>query len=474
MNLIPLNPNVSLGEKDVLKRPLFRNDDIILNTMTSKEFIDLLLTDPTTPDGQDKIATYFNVTEEWAKVKQQGKENGKISDCASTYHYLLLTVKCQSNKDYIWMSFYEGLHRHSALLLSLTSSAFNLTKNEIKFQSLTTDYFEKQQLENFKKDSKQTPHERLNDIFEGKVNAKMLSEPFNLKAIIPKKVVGVTISLNAVAKFTKKITKYSEIISNSKKTSAVNSTSSLLSKTLQNDQQMSTPEDRNTTTIGPVLHHTYKIQGQIKKDVHKKNMTGVVDDFEVYKYCELLHTQKWDEFINNPLNDKAKQDFIDEMTNRSSFVLSTLSEEEKRIRINKNPPYAITFEGMTSDVGQIINGVRKVDPRHFNGYLMIPSIVTVLHAKIKNEMPSKIVADPTNKHMINFICRYAFLTRAYNQNSTHPVVAEYLPEVRAEYLNMCKGTYQVIPVAVFIMTLYNACFMYQTDNTDNLLIKALE
>jgi len=86
MNLIPLNPNVSLGEKDVLKRPLFRNDDIILNTVTSKEFIDLLLTDLTTPDGQDKIATYFNVTDEWAKVKQQGKENGKISDCASTYH----------------------------------------------------------------------------------------------------------------------------------------------------------------------------------------------------------------------------------------------------------------------------------------------------------------------------------------------------------------------------------------------------
>ena len=112
----------------------------------------------------------------------------------------------------------------------------------------------------------------------------MLSEPFNLKAIIPKKVVGVNISSNAVAKFTRKITKYSEIISNSKKTSAVNSTSSLLSKTLQNDQQMKTPEDHNTTTIRPVLYHTYKIQGQIKKDVHKKNMTGVVDNFEVYKY----------------------------------------------------------------------------------------------------------------------------------------------------------------------------------------------
>jgi hypothetical protein len=144
-----MNPDVSLAEKDVLKRSLFRNDDKLLIKVMSEEFKEILRTDPTTVDGEAKVVHYFDIADEWAKVKQQGKENGKISDCASTYHYLLLTVKCQSNKDYIWMSFYEGLHQHSALLLSLTSSAFNLTKNEIMFQSLTTDYFKKQQLENF-------------------------------------------------------------------------------------------------------------------------------------------------------------------------------------------------------------------------------------------------------------------------------------------------------------------------------------
>jgi hypothetical protein len=95
-------------------------------------------------------------------------------------------------------------------------------------------------------------------------------------------------------------------------------------------------------------------------------------------------------------------------------------------------------------------------------------------AKIKKEILSKIVSGPTNKKMINFTCRYAFLTRAYNKNSTHTAVAEYVSEVKAEYLNTFKGTYQVIPVAVFIMTSYNACFMFQKDKTDNLLIKALE
>ncbi len=65
---------------------------------------------------------------------------------------------------------------------------------------------------------------------------------------------------------------------------------------------------------------------------------------------------------------------------------------------------------------------------------MLPSVITIYHAKIKKETLSKIVSDPTNKKMINFTCQYAFLTRAYNQKSTHTAVAEYLPEVKAEYV----------------------------------------
>ena len=149
INLVPLNPNVMLAEKDGLKRPLFQNDDLLLTTVTSKKFQDLLLTDPTKQEGQDIIAEHFDITDKWAKVKCLGQEKGTFSDAASAYFYLLLTVKYQSDKNYIWISFYERLHRHAALLLSLTSSAFNLTKNEIKFKSLTKDYFQQQQLEIF-------------------------------------------------------------------------------------------------------------------------------------------------------------------------------------------------------------------------------------------------------------------------------------------------------------------------------------
>jgi hypothetical protein len=76
---------------------------------------------------------------------------------------------------------------------------------------------------------------------------QVLTKPFNLKGIITNKVNG-TMNINAVEEFTKKITKYSELISNSKKTSAANSISSLLSKTLDHEQKMSTSEERNSTT----------------------------------------------------------------------------------------------------------------------------------------------------------------------------------------------------------------------------------
>ncbi len=99
--MVPLNPYVTLAEKDGLKRPLFQNNDLLLTTVTSTKFQDLLLTDPTKQEGQNIIAEHFNTTDKWAKVKRLGQEKGKISDAASAYFYLLLTVKYQSDKDYI-------------------------------------------------------------------------------------------------------------------------------------------------------------------------------------------------------------------------------------------------------------------------------------------------------------------------------------------------------------------------------------
>ncbi len=105
---------------------------------------------------------------------------------------------------------------------------------------------------------------------------------------------------------------------------------------------------------------------------------------------------------------------------------------------------------------------------------MILIIVTILHAKKKNGIIPNVISDDLNHRMINYICRYIYATKLHNQNTLHPAEEMYLPEVTGQYLNTCTGKYQVIPVSVFLMTLYNACFIFQEDKTDNILKKALE
>jgi hypothetical protein len=51
-----------LAVNDELKKRLFPKDDTLLDTVTSKEFQDLLLTDLTKKEGQDNIAKYFGIT----------------------------------------------------------------------------------------------------------------------------------------------------------------------------------------------------------------------------------------------------------------------------------------------------------------------------------------------------------------------------------------------------------------------------
>jgi hypothetical protein len=215
-------------------------------------------------------------------------------------YYLLKTVKCESKKDDVWMTFYEGLHQHSALILSLLSSTFNIKENMFKNKSLNYQYFKEQQLVNFKDEVSQ-PHECLNEIFAKTRNAPMITKMFHAKGMISKPVTKSNES--TVPDFIEKIIKYSELISDNKKTSTDNSISSLLSKVFRKSLQYSKPEDCNHkpghasnkyyATIGAVIgptclesrarvnwncDHEFQTLVQIKKQVHKANMETYWND----------------------------------------------------------------------------------------------------------------------------------------------------------------------------------------------------
>ena len=132
---------------------------------------------------------------------------------------------------------------------------------------------------------------------------------------------------------------------------------------------------------------------------------------------------------------------------------------------------------MSIDVGKVVKSRQKVDPHHYNAFVLLPRIITILHAKETNELILKTAEKQSNTAMINFVSRYAYATREYNQNLLHLAALTYLPDIiyaDNTHLNNCKGIHRLMHVAVFLMTCYNACFMFQIDKTENLMIDTLE
>ena len=68
------------------------------------------------------------------------------------------------------------------------------------------------------------------------------------------------------------------------------------------------------------------------------------------------------------------------------------------------PPYALTFESLTMVVGLVTTyGERKIDVRHYNGYLIIPGIVYHMASKITNSLVTNRYGNLFEVDIINFI-----------------------------------------------------------------------
>jgi hypothetical protein len=110
--------------------------------LQTEQFQKLLKTDATTINGQEYVAEYFKVSEQW--------KNGKETNTLPSYFKLLKLVKQHSKEDHIWISFWEGMHRHVAITLSLLCAdiTYDSTNCSI-FNTLTTDSIKRGDIKGF-------------------------------------------------------------------------------------------------------------------------------------------------------------------------------------------------------------------------------------------------------------------------------------------------------------------------------------
>jgi hypothetical protein len=99
VTMIPLNS--VQDDNNCVERGLFLVDNDLYNKLTQKKFREILLTNATTEDGKDEVATYFKVEKQWDELLDQWNEEGKVIIGFKQYNKLLFLVKSASEVDHV-------------------------------------------------------------------------------------------------------------------------------------------------------------------------------------------------------------------------------------------------------------------------------------------------------------------------------------------------------------------------------------
>ncbi len=76
------------------------------------------------------------------------------------------------------------------------------------------------------------------------------------------------------------------------------------------------------------------------------------------------------------------------------------------------PPYGITYESLTYNIGMLDRQVRLIDVRHYNAYLLVPRLVYHLSTYLKNDAIHNRISQAEEVKLIRFLTRYGYATRA--------------------------------------------------------------
>ncbi len=94
-------------------------------------------------------------------------------------------------------------------------------------------------------------------------------------------------------------------------------------------------------------------------------------------------------------------------------------------------------------------------------------------SKIQNSLLNDRYGNSFKVGIINFITCFGNYMQKTPYLKIHGAYSKYV-DITATYINGCTGKEQIIPVTMFLVMLYNACFMYHIDKRSNLLITALD
>jgi hypothetical protein len=229
-------------------------------------------------------------------------------------------------------------------------------------------------------------------------------------------------------------------------------------------------KERNDIKHRPVLDQTFARQkDNISLKCHNEDMKAHgYDDHKCYQYSDKLKGKKWDKYTMDALNPAVRDEFLK--------TLSSKNIDGDKVR----PPFGLHLQNYTEDYPAETKQNKKLkylDAPHMNAFLLIPPIATILNAKLQNKPLRNMVNDDKNAKLISYMCRYQFRTKAVTTNKVHPVLMYYKANAEFKttfFINNLSGNDRCVPVTIFLVSMYNACMLFQDDKTTNLLIPTLQ
>ena len=297
------------------------------------------MTDAAMESRQNEVAKYFGVENQWNQLNDKWIQKQEAPTGYKRYYELLFLIKSESKKDHIWVRFFEGMHCHAAIVWGLLCLQFDFVANELNPGSLPLEKFKT--VKNFKY-PETTVGEHLDKTFSLEYEAPMFHTEFIISAYVP---MDTNIDASQLIMDIKLQEKFSN--------------QDYIKTTLTH----TTRDTRNNLKFHPALgkngHHIKYQDAATVESYNKKISKYDGKDKQVYEYPSCFEGPIWDAYIRNPFDLNTRKNFL----NTISLPCIDGTKSTKM-----NPPYAITFQHLTTDVGPVGQREgRKIDARHYNG-----------------------------------------------------------------------------------------------------------
>ena len=451
-----------LTENKDITTTLFPLNEDFYEKCFNQEFTDFLKCDGTTPEGRTAIAKYYNVLRDWDEFDHD-------CDFVQDYHNLLMLVKTKSPNNNVWISFVEGLHRHAAIVACLLCANFDIKTNALIPGSLELQHFVDAGVHHIDTvgNATVTPRQQLCTMISNQ-NASLLTTPMNVQVYIPSYIKCDPHCLMKALRL------QSELISTAKLNSAQLSLSLAISKYLRGlvkeDNQPRQKQRKSGNNKQPKFGHKHLFQEHMA-DLSKYNaiVKKHEGDDSSLGFSPSIMCEEWRQFINNPSDPNARANYF-----------NIVCPATKRKRTHDHPPYLLDFGTLASDDTQYDKKTkhRTLDASQVNAHVLIPGISHAINTKLANNSNSKLgLGDNTRlTNMIDFNAKF-YTMRMFPTLQLHAAYRHYFPEDTKEtkLLQGLEGVYRIIPVALFLTTLYNASFLFdESKSKKNLLVTALD